>query len=204
MTQSSGPTKRERRNVSREERRNRVEHARQQQKLRRRLVIGGLIVLAVGVFVGLLWLVLGSRETVGRNVPLEGQNHVEEGSVIVYQNQPPTSGPHYPSTAPYGVTEQPIPPGYFVHTLEHGGIVVLYNCPQACPDVVAELRDAFVKLPRSRQFNRVKLVATPYNAMSSKIAFLAWGKIEELEAFDYDQLQRFYNAYVDKGPEQAL
>jgi hypothetical protein len=204
MTQGTGATKRERRNVSREERRSRVEQARQRQKLRRRLIIGGLIVLAIGVFIGLLWLVLGSRETVGRNVPLEGQNHVEEGSVIVYQHQPPASGPHYPSTAPYGVSEQPIPAGYWVHTLEHGGIVALYNCPQACPDVVAELRDAFVKLPRSRQFNRVKLVATPYSPMSSKIAYLAWGKIEELEQFDYERLLRFYNAYVDKGPEQAL
>jgi hypothetical protein len=203
MTQSAG-TKRERRNVAREERRNRVEQARHREKLKRRLAVVALIVLAIGVFVGLLFMVVGSRETIGRNVPIEGQNHVEEGSVIVYQNQPPASGPHYPVTAPYGVSDQPIPPGYWVHNLEHGGIVVLYNCSDGCPDVVAQLRDAFTKLPRSRQFNRVKLVATPYSTMSSKIAYIAWGKIEELDAFDYDQLLRFYNAYVDKGPEAAL
>jgi hypothetical protein len=50
----------------------------------------------------------------------------------------------------------------------------------------------------------VKLVATPYNAMPSRIAYVAWGKVEELEEFDYDRLLRFYNAYVDKGPEAAL
>jgi hypothetical protein len=202
MTQSSG-TKRERRNAAREERRNRVEQARNRQKLKRRLVVVALVLLAIGVFVGLLWMVLGSRETVGRSVPIEGQNHVEEGSVISYQNQPPASGPHYPRTAPYGVSDQAILPGFWVHNLEHGGIVVLYNCSDGCPDVVAQLRDAFVKLPRSRQFNVVKLVGTPYNTMSSKIAFLAWGKIEEHDAFDYDRLLRFYNAYVDKGPEAA-
>jgi hypothetical protein len=135
---------------------------------------------------------------------MEGQNHVEEGSVITYQNQPPASGPHYPVTAPYGVSEQAIPPGYWVHNLEHGGIVVLYNCAEGCPEVVTQLRDAFVSLPRSRQFNRVKLVATPYNSMPSRIAYLAWGKVEELDLFDYDRLLRFYNAYVDKGPEAAL
>jgi Protein of unknown function (DUF3105) len=204
MTQDVGATKRERRNRTRDERRNRVEKARAKQKTRRKLIIGSLIALAVAVFVGLLWLVLGSRETIGRNVPIEGQNHVDEGSVISYQNNPPASGTHYPVTAPYGVSEQTIPPGYWVHNLEHGGVVVLYNCAEPCPDVVAQLRDAFVNLPRSRAFNRVKLVATPYPGMSSKIAFAAWGKIQELDEFDYDQLLRFYNAYVDKGPEQAL
>jgi hypothetical protein len=203
MTQTAG-TKRERRNVARDERRHRVEQARQRQKMKQRVIVGSLILLAIGVFVGLLWLVLGSRETVGRNVPVEGQNHVEEGSVLAYQNQPPASGPHYPVTAPYGVSEQPISPGYWVHNLEHGGIVVLYNCPQGCADVVTQVRDAFVNLPRSRQFNRVKMVATPYSAMPSRIAYLAWGKVEELEEFDYDRLLRFYNAYLDKGPEQAL
>jgi uncharacterized protein DUF3105 len=204
MTQGAGPTKRDRRTQSREDRRNRVEHARQRQKNQRRLIIGGLIGLAIAVFLGLLWLVLSSRETVGRSVPMEGQNHVDEGSVIVYESRPPSSGPHYPVTAPYGVSEQPIAAGYWVHDLEHGGIVALWNCPQGCPDVVAQIKDAFVKLPRSRQFNRVKLVGTPYTDMPSKIAFVAWGKIQELDEFDYDQLLRFYNAYVDKGPEQAL
>jgi hypothetical protein len=204
MTQDVGATKRERRNRARDERRNRVESARAKQKTRRKLIIGSLIVLAIAVFVGLLWLVLGSKETIGRNVPLEGQNHVDEGSVISYQSNPPASGPHYPVTAPYGVSEQTIPPGYWVHNLEHGGIVVLYNCAEPCPDTVAQLREAFVNLPRSRAFNRVKLVATPYPGMSSKIAYAAWGKVQELDEFDYDQLLRFYNAYVDKGPEQAL
>ena len=203
MTQSAG-TKRERRNVAREERRNRVEQARSREKLKRRLVVLALVVLAIGVFVGLLFMVVGSRETIGRNVPIEGQTHVDEGSVIVYQNQPPASGPHYPRTAPYGVSDQAIPPGYWVHNLEHGGVAVLWNCSDGCPDVVAQVRDAYVKLPRSKQFNVVKLVGTPYNTMSSKIAFVAWGKILELDAFDYDQLLRFYNAYVDKGPEAAL
>ncbi|HEX3244468.1 MAG TPA: DUF3105 domain-containing protein [Chloroflexota bacterium] len=204
MTQSAGPTKRDRRAQSREDRRNRVEQARQRQKTRRRLIIGGLIGLAIVVFVGLLWLVLSSRETIGRSVPIEGQTHVDEGTPIAYQSRPPASGPHYPVTAPYAVSEQPIPAGYWVHNLEHGGIVVLWNCPQGCPDTVAQIKDAFVKLPRSRQFNRVKLVGTPYTEMDSKIAYVAWGKIQELDEFDYDQLLRFYNAYVDKGPEQAL
>jgi hypothetical protein len=203
MTQDAS-TKRERRNQAREDRRNRVEQVRQKQKNKRRLTIGGLIVLAVVVFVGLLWMVLSSKETIGRSVPIEGQNHVDEGSVINYQSRPPASGPHYPVTAPYGISDTPIAPGYWVHDLEHGGIVVLWNCPQGCQDDVAQIKDAFVKLPRSKQFNRVKLVGTPYTDMPSKFAYAAWGKILDLDQFDYDQLLKFYNAYVDKGPEVAM
>lgn len=204
MTQTTGETKRDRREVSRQERRNRVANARKQQQTKRRVMIGSLIVLAVALFGALLWFVISSREVVGRSAPMEGANHVEEGTPLVYQNQPPSSGPHYPTTAPYGVSEQPISPGYWIHNLEHGGIGVLYNCAEPCPDLVAELRDAFVRLPRSRPFNRVKLVAVPYRDMPSKIAFVAWGKVEELDSFDYERLLRFYNAHLDKGPEQAL
>jgi hypothetical protein len=107
-------------------------------------------------------------------------------------------------TAPYGIAEQPIPAGYWVHNLEHGGIAVLYQCEADCSGLVNELKDAFVKLPRSKVFNRVKLVATPYADMPTKIAYLAWGKVESLDSFDYERLLRFYNQYVDKGPEQAL
>ncbi|MFN0070273.1 MAG: DUF3105 domain-containing protein [Chloroflexota bacterium] len=204
MVQSTGDAKRDRREAARHERRTRVSSARQRERTRRRMLIGAFVTAALVIFLGLLWLVLSSRDSVGRSVPLEGSNHVEEGSPLAYQSQPPTSGPHYPMTAPYGVSDQPISPGYWVHSLEHGGIGVLYNCAQPCPELVAELRDAFVKLPRSRPFNRVKLVATPYPQMPSRVAFVAWGKIEEHDSFDYERLLRFYNAYLDKGPEQAL
>jgi hypothetical protein len=204
MTNAPGETKRDRRELSRQERKQRIDASRRSQQIQRRLLIGFGILVLVGIVGLVVWMAMGSRESIGRSVPLEGATHVDEGSLITYQSVPPTSGAHYPVTAPYGVSDRPIEPGYFVHNLEHGGIVVLYNCDPACPDIVTSLRQAFVDLPRSKLFNRVKLVVTPYSAMPHKIAYLAWGRVDEEDTYDYDKLLKFYNAYVDKGPEQAL
>lgn len=204
MAKPTVETKRERRDSARQERRARIERARQHQQLSRRLVVGIIIAGVVVALAALIWFVVGSRDSVGRAAPIEGATHVEEGTPIAYQNVPPSSGPHYPITAPYGVSDRPIDPGYWVHNLEHGAVAVLYNCPSGCPDLVNDLRQAFVNLPRSRTFNRVKLVATPHANMPSQIAFVAWGRVEEYDRFDYDKLLRFYNTYVDKGPEAAL
>src|SRR5262245_40763396 len=59
--------------------------------------------------------------------PSEGREHVPEGSVIFYLTDPPTSGPHYPVPALGGFYSLDIAPGYLVHALEHGAVVIYYN-----------------------------------------------------------------------------
>jgi len=53
------------------------------------------------------------------------------------QLDPPTSGPHLPYIAPWGVHTRPIQPELQVHNLEDGGVLVQYNCE--CPELVAKL-----------------------------------------------------------------
>ena len=48
-----------------------------------------------------------------------------------------------------------------------------------------------------------KLVILPYSSMSSRLAIVAWNRIDELEQFDQQRLMRFYEAYHDRGPEDA-
>ena len=135
--------------------------------------------------------------------PNEGQTHVAEGSVIQYKYNPPSSGNHYPTPKDWGVYEETIPPGYWVHNLEHGGIVVLYDCPQACPEVTATVRQALQNFPKDK-FGEVKLVSTPYKGLpnGAKTAAVAWQWVETYPAsITYDQLLAFYNAHVDRGPE---
>jgi hypothetical protein len=54
--------------------------------------------------------------------------HVPIGSQVEYDSNPPSSGPHYPIWAAFRVYTSPVPRPYYVHDLEHGAVVLVYNC----------------------------------------------------------------------------
>lgn len=203
MASAPQEPKRARREAARQERRQRLEQQRRRGHYGRWAFLAVGIALTLGIVIAAIWFIARPGEALGQTVPLEGQRHVDEGTPTTYRSNPPSSGDHYPTTAPYAVHEQPVPPGYWIHNLEHGAIVVLYNCPAGCADLVAQLRDAFQAFPRSKNFNRVKMVVVPYRDMERRLAYVAWGKVLETDQYDREQLLRFYNAYLDKGPELA-
>jgi Protein of unknown function (DUF3105) len=157
-----------------------------------------LAALPLGLLL-VLWLD-GGAPAGGRAMPNEGQHHVPRGTPVSYGHAPPTSGPHWPQPVPWGVHEDGIPPEQWVHNLEHGGLVVLYNCARPCPELVAQLRQAYATLPRSK-WGHVKLLATPYARLRTPLAILAWAWLDELSAFDGARLLGAYTARVDRGPE---
>ena len=73
--------------------------------------------------------------------PDQGNRHIQtlNEAIPPYNSEPPTSGPHLPYIAPWGIHPEPIPRQLQVHNLEDGGVMVQYNCPDACPDLVARL-----------------------------------------------------------------
>ncbi len=144
----------------------------------------------------------GADEAVGRRIPDEGAGHVPEGTRVRYRHQPPTSGAHWPRPAPWGVYDDPIPPERYVHNLAHGGVVILYHCPAACPRLVEQLQDAYAGFPKSK-YDTVKLVIAPDPSLKSRLALLAWDWIDELPDFDRAEILRFYESRVDQGPEDV-
>lgn len=168
--------------------------------MRRRLLIAGGVALAL---VALAAAILIEVRRGGELTPLEAREHVPEGTAITYRTYPPASGTHYFSTAPYGVYTEPVPEGYWVHNLEHGGIAVLYNCPEGCPELVEALREVYAAAPASARWGRVKMIVLPYSRMDSRLMLIAWGRRERLEGFDRERILQFYQAYLDRGPEQA-
>lgn len=131
-------------------------------------------------------------------------SHVPEGSVIPYDSRPPIGGPHYDKWYPsYGVVDHPILPGYWVHNLEHGAIVLLYNCPQGCPDLVAQTQALYPDLPAGRNApsSAPRLLALPYQDMDHRLAVVAWDHLLELDQFDRGVIVAFYQRYLDRGPE---
>jgi hypothetical protein len=114
----------------------------------RRTVIAVAIVVAAAAVVG-YFAYRAQANLPGVQFPDQGNLHVAGPDTPheKYNSDPPTSGPHLPYIAPWGVHTRPIPRELQVHNLEDGGVVVQYNCD--CPDIVAKLRDIVSKHSRS-------------------------------------------------------
>jgi hypothetical protein len=189
-----------------EEQRKKIEAVRTEQR-RKRVVLGGAFLVVVVVAAVLIVMFMPRPVSAqGRQVPIEGnRQHVTQGQVVQYRNRPPSSGDHYDTPAGYGFFQREIPTGNWVHDLEHGGVVVLYRpdlCDQACQ---SQLQDTYDTAPSSQLFPGTrKMLVGPYQDMDHAIAVVAWGWIDDMDAFDKDRILAFYRTHVDKGPEQAL
>ena len=140
-----------------------------------------------------------------RRVPNEGGGHVPEGTVVDYESNPPASGPHYSGfgLAPVaaGFYEEALRPERWVHNLEHGYVVVLYDCPGDCdPSFLAQLQSPFNDTPPSK-FGTRKMVITRYAGLQPSIMAVAWDVQRDFDTFDNDGILAFYVRRVDQGPE---
>ena len=77
---------------------------------------------------------------------VQGETHIDLGqSHASYNSVPATSGWHYAQPlAPvrWGLHDEVVLDEYRLHNLEHGGVGVHYDCPEGCPELVAQLRRA--------------------------------------------------------------
>lgn len=69
-----------------------------------------------------------SKPLPGQRVADLGREHVPDGTTVEYNSNPPTSGPHYAAWTRAGVYEKPVSDGHLVHSLEHGYVIISYNC----------------------------------------------------------------------------
>lgn len=179
----------------------------QQQRRRRQLMLlaAGALVLAIAAFFAIRAV---EANRIGVPVPSEGEGHVDEGTELTYKHYPPSSGKHFNTPQPAGIYREEVPEGKFLHSLEHGYVVVLLKCPDGCPDLYEKFTELYNSgdLKKS-QFGNVKFIVTPYSkpfsnpADEAPITLLAWNHELMLKEFDRDKIIRFYERYVDKGPE---
>ena len=158
----------------------------------------------VGVGLALLVAVAPAyaQDGPGRKMPDRGQKHVPQGTAITYEEYPPTSGAHWPVVARWGLYPEPVPEEVFVHNLEHGGVVLLYNCGNPCPEVARQLQEIFAGLPKSKH-GHVKVVISPNGRIKTRFALLAWTRLEEFDKLDRERVVRFVRAWQDKAPEDV-
>lgn len=89
-----------------------------------------LLIGSVGFVVWWLWRE-ASRPLPGQQFADLGRDHVTDISNTSYSSDPPTSGPHFPVWAKKGVYDRVISDGHLIHSLEHGYVVISYNCEKS-------------------------------------------------------------------------
>ncbi|HEX9105291.1 MAG TPA: DUF3105 domain-containing protein, partial [Polyangia bacterium] len=133
--------------------------------------------------------------------PKQTAQHIAEPTPIMYTANPPASGPHWPMwQEPWGPYPDGLPRERWVHNLEHGGIVLAYNCPSGCADVVGELTTIRDATPPDR-FNLQRFLIVPDAQMPHRVAAIAWGWRWQAEAVDMSGIRCFVNARYDRAPE---
>jgi len=200
-------TKREKRLAAREQRKQQASIAQRNAKIRQLVVLIVVAAIMIGVIIAAIntqmFGLLNNATPVGRVVPLEGSDHVADGTQVIYKTRPPASGPHYNTwLQAYGFMNPAPPTGNWLHNLEHGAVAILYNCPTACPDLEAELKTLYTELPLTPNAPRgARAVILPYPDMDTKIAAVAWGWVLEQDELNKDQIIAFYQSRVNRGPE---
>jgi hypothetical protein len=193
-----------------QEQRRKIEAARSQQRRKRVLWFGGIVVLvavAIAAVVMLMPHTAGAQSQM-RQVTTEPGTHVDEGAPLTYAHRPPSSGMHYgtlPQPQEYRMYDTPLTPGRWVHMLEHGAVVVLYR-PDLCDDAcVQQLGQFYDSAPRSNLVGIRHLAITPYQDMDHKIAVVAWGYIDEMDQVDLDRIMADFKSKVDAptAPERG-
>lgn len=180
-----------------------------EQRRRRYLAIGGIVAVVVAFVAMLAYLVMqeiAPEDLPGEAVSILGTEHVQPGLPHEpYNSDPPTSGPHYPTPAEPGFYEEAPLDEYLVHNLEHGHVIIWYNCSalssEDCQVLKDDIRDVMSRAGVSLVTGTPKVEAVPRPAMDATIALTSWGRIHKLDAFDRDQILRFIKAFRDEAPE---
>jgi len=194
----------------------------------------------VGISAALLIIVLtwffveSSKTPPGNKIADLGRQHVPIGEKVDYNSNPPTSGSHYADWIRSGVYSEPKEDGFLVHSLEHGYVIMSYNCGRKLtliPEVFAHGLDESVfeatesatasALPNTfnsedchklvdqltsvfEKKGKLRLIVVPRPNLDSKIALTAWNYLDKLDDFDEQRIINFIDAYLNQGPEKTM
>jgi hypothetical protein len=185
------------------------------------------VLAAVVVVGGAIWLLVAHvrATTAGpqpapsviasTHYPSQGHQGHQPGDLKRYANfryssDPPTSGFHREIFSLGFVNANPLPKYVQVHLLEHGNILLQYNC--MCPETAAALAEianefdsrlvpAGVTEPshdqlKSAEENGLSVVVAPYPTMSHTIALTAWTRLATMDSVNKADIVSFINRWL--------
>jgi hypothetical protein len=133
--------------------------------------------------------------------PYEGAGHVTVCAPTSYNSKPPASGNHYPTWAVFRAYDQPVPWGYLVHAMEHGAVVIAYNCPEGCAADVQAAKEVMAAAPAKPNCPRAPVILTPDPTLDVRFAAAAWNHVLRASCFDRQAFGDFIAERRDMGPE---
>lgn len=142
-------------------------------------------------------LILFDPEPPGVEFANQGNLHLVDATDAhaEYNSSPASSGPHVGGGFPTGIQDTAVPEEMFVHTLEDGGVVFAYDCPDECDDLVTQLTElAEQGEPR---------LLTPYSGIENegvnyRAAAVVWTRVfyfDELDDATRGELETFIDIY---------
>ncbi|WP_437681247.1 DUF3105 domain-containing protein [Sorangium sp. So ce131] len=155
----------------------------------------------------------GEREckvVIRTGIAVAPARHLSVCTPVQYETNPPSGGDHWPLWAEYKSYEAPVPREIYVHSLEHGAIVLAYRCPSSgCAEVktaLDQVRSEAASDPRclaSPGGPEARVVVTRDDALDSPVAAAAWGATYTATCLDAPSLSRFLADNYAKGPEDT-
>jgi hypothetical protein len=136
-------------------------------------------------------------DPVGESHRCEGRAHVTDEEDLVWDTNPPQSGPHDASwERQRGEHVDPVNRKNWIHNLEHGWIVLLYNCPDGCDEGLQVLRDVVAQRPDAR------VLLTPDPLLDPpRFAAVSWTWIYETDAPELNTFLCFVDQHEGHAPE---
>jgi hypothetical protein len=139
---------------------------------------------------------------------LESADHVPHCSEMAFTHYPPTTGKHFPVWAGFQTFKFALNPGYYVHSQEHGAVVLLVNCRTNgnCEDDFARLQriaDGVPADPLCDAATKHRIIIAADTVMGKRFAAVAWGWSLESDCLDSAAFAAFIAAHYGQGPEQT-
>lgn len=116
---------------------------------------------------------------------------------------PPNSGPHCGFTLACQTYDTEQPQCVWLHNLEHGHAVFLYNCPEGCPEELAKLKEAQREASAGSNGVRRALVV-PASGLPNRVAALLWRRTYLADTADPEALRCLLQLQDQEAPEPGL
>jgi len=132
--------------------------------------------------------------------PSQGHDHWEMSQLrgFHYNSSPPTSGPHREEFIGSYFPDSPMPDYIQVHLLEHGNILIQYNCN--CPNTVSKLQSiarSFDTYAPSIGLEEGKGVVVAKNpTIPTRITVTAWTRLLSMNKVDNDKIKKFVSKWL--------
>ncbi len=129
-----------------------------------------------------------------QSFPSQGNDHLIDAGEPhpAYNSDPPTSGWHVATLPRPGIYTQPRRAEELPHFMEHGGVWVLYNCPNGCDEDIEALR----RITDSAINDGRPVAMAPFPSMDTKVAVVAWQYLLKLEEVDRGKIDNFIGRHA--------